>query len=160
MYYSHEYAGLEDMDVMLGLVSGSWRRDGPHNRFHSGDGYWFLGTQMEETPDQPCSSIRLWTAAKGETIGFAWLEDAEAGDVLVHPDHRHIGIEEEMLDWLEKRHRGGSRQSEGATSFQIGGYKDSRWQRLLTERGYVRDDRSEGAPTSGGRWITSSIKLH
>ena len=59
MYYSHEYAGLEDMDAMLGLVSASWRRDGLHNRFHIGDVYRFLGTQREETPDLTCSSIRL-----------------------------------------------------------------------------------------------------
>ncbi|MDA0987630.1 MAG: GNAT family N-acetyltransferase [Chloroflexi bacterium] len=126
MYYTHKYAGLDDMAAMLGLVSESWRRDGPHNRFHIGDVYWFLGTQREETPDQPCSDIRLWSAQNGETIGFAWLEDAEAGDVLVHPDYRHLGIEEEMLDWIEERHRASGQQSEGETSVQIGGYEDSR----------------------------------
>lgn len=134
------------MAAMLGLVSASWRREGLHNRFHMGDVYWFLGTQREETPDQTCPNIRLWSAQNGETIGFAWLEGDDTGDVLVHPDHRHLGIEEEMLDWMEERHRASARQQGGVTSFQTGGYEDSRWQRLLTERGYVHDGRVEGAP--------------
>jgi len=144
MYNSHEYAGLDDMSAMLGLVSESWRHDGAHNRFHIGDVYWNLGTQREESPDQPYSSIRLWSAQNGEILGFAWFEGLDAGDVLVHPNHRHLGMEEEMLDWLEELHRASARQSEGEITLQIGGYEDSRWQQLLMRHGYVRDDRIEG----------------
>ena len=69
MYHSHEYAGLDDMAALLGLVSASWRRDGPRNRFHIGDVYWFLGLGREETPDQPHPQIRLWTDANGDSRG-------------------------------------------------------------------------------------------
>ncbi len=134
------------MTAMLMLVSESWQRDGAHNRFHIGDVYWNLGTQREETLDQPYPNICLWNAQNGETLGFAWIEGYEAGDVLIHPDHRHRGMEEDMLEWLEERHRVIARQSEGETSMQIGGYQDSRWQELLIKHGYVRDDRIEGEP--------------
>lgn len=146
MYSSHEYAGLEDMAAMLGLVSACWRRDWPYNRFHIGDVYWGLGTQREETPQQSCPNIRLWTAEGGETVGFAWLEEADAGDVLIGSDHRQREIEEEMLDWIEERHQASVSQKESMTSLQISGYQDLQWQRLLEELGYVREDRVYGFP--------------
>ena len=146
MYHSHEYAGLDDMASLLGLVSACWRRDGPRNRFHIGDVYWFLGLGREETPDQPHPQIRLWTDANGGPAGFAWLDGPESGDIVVHPEHRRRGIEEEMLEWLEKRHRQDAVPHEGKTGLEIGGYLDPSWQRLLEERGFVRDDRVEGVP--------------
>jgi ribosomal protein S18 acetylase RimI-like enzyme len=146
MYRYHDYAGLEDMDAMLGLVSKSWRRDGPRVRFHVGDVYWFLGTGREEPPDKPYSSICLWTTPTGDAVGFAWLDGTDVGDVLVHPDHRHRGIEEEMINWLEERHQSSIKDQVAASRFQIGGYQDDKWRQLLTERGYVRDELVEGTP--------------
>ena len=106
------------MAALVGLVSESWRLHGLHNHLHIGDVYWFLGTQREESPEQPYSNIRLWTDG-GNTVGFAWLEGDDTGDMLVHPDHRHIGIEEEMLKWIEERHRASVQPLRGETSVQM-----------------------------------------
>ena len=51
-----------------------------------------------------------------------------------------------MVEWLEERHRQDAVPHEGKTSLETGGYLDPSWQRLLEERGFVRDDRVQGVP--------------
>ena len=146
MYLSHEYAGLSDLAALVGLVSASWKRDWPRNRFHVGDVWWFLGLGREETPDRPHPSIRLWTGDDGKAAGFAWLDGPGSGDVLVHPDHRRRGVEEEMLAWLQKQHRREAAPNGGASTLETGGYGDPYWQGLLGAQGFICDDNISGVP--------------
>ena len=146
MYRSHEYSGLTDLDALLGMVSASWKRNWPRNRFHVGDVLWYLGLTREETPDRPHASIRLWTGDDGKAVGFAWLDGPGSGDVLVHPDHRRLGIEEEMLAWLEEQHRREAAPNGGASTLETGSYDDPYWQELLVTRGFIRDESTRGVP--------------
>ncbi len=146
MYTSHDYAGLDDLASLLSLVSTAWSRNWPRNRFHVGDVWWYLGLGREETPDHPHHSIRLWTGDDGNAVGFAWLDGPGSGDVLVHPDHRRQGIEEEMLAWLEERHRVEAAPGGGASTLETGSYGDPYWRALLEAAGFRRDDSVDGWP--------------
>ena len=134
------------MHAMLGLVSASWKRNWPRNRLHVGDVWWYLGLGREETPDRPHPSIRLWTGGDGAVVGFAWLDGPGSGDVLVHPDHRQRGIEEEMLAWLEERHRLEAAPEGGESTLETGSYGDPYWRSLLESNGFRRDDSVSGWP--------------
>ena len=146
MYTSHDYSGLSDLAAMLGLVSVSWPHDWPRCRFHIGDVWWHLGLTREEPPDAPHASIRLWYGDDGAAAGFAWLDGPDSGDILVHPDHRQRGVEEEMLAWLEERHRIDAAPQGGESTLETGSYRNPHWQALLESRGFRHDDSVEGVP--------------
>ena len=146
MYDSHDYAGLPDLHAMLRLVSAAWKHDWPRNRFHVGDVWWLLGHGREETPDQANPSIRLWAGEDGAPVGFALLDGPGSGDALVHPGHRRRGIEEDVLAWLEERHRWEAAPRGGASTLETGGYGNPHWQGLLEARGFRLDGSVQGTP--------------
>ena len=146
MHRSHDYAGLSDLHAMAGLASAAWKHDWPRNRFHVGDVWWLLGHGRVEPPDTPNQSIRLWAGEDGAPVGFALLDGPDSGDVLVHPDHRRRGIEEEMLAWLEQRHRLEAAPGGGESALETGSYGNPHWQALLEAYGFRHDDSVQGVP--------------
>ena len=146
-YSSHDYSGFADIAAMLGLVSASWKRNWPRNRFHVGDVWWYLGLGREETPDNPHpldqAVDRSATAAQWGSRG--WTAPAPATRSFT-PTTAGQGIEEEMLAWLEERHRIEAAPDGGESTLETGSYGDPYWLALLVSNGFHHDDSVDGWP--------------
>jgi mycothiol synthase len=129
---SRPYAGEDDLQKILALLSEAWLSYGPQTYLHAGDVFWrgrnpaWMGRLM------------LWEEESGELAAFACLDPPSDFEFQVHPAYYRRGIEEQILDWGEEACR--PHASEGAPPEPAtwGSEGDHGWIDLLARRGYAR----------------------
>ncbi|MDJ0619499.1 MAG: GNAT family N-acetyltransferase [Calothrix sp. MO_192.B10] len=100
------YNGEADLNAIANLINACDAVD----KLEEGTTVAELQTEFSTPSINQARDLQLWSNGDGELIGFGFLWITEPSEVIdgflsiyVHPSHRHINLESEIIAWAEGR---------------------------------------------------------